>query len=122
MPCPPAQVDLSFIKYVSTDADFEIERAKPGLILADVYSKAFGPCSAMDSLLYNLYFDITDAGKQFGVIRAQSDHIKALQSQLKCTPQSRFVLYKDGSKIEEVDGPQLPIITGLVNQHASVGA
>merc|ERR1712060_498657 len=113
---PAAKLDLDFITYAATNAEYDASLATSGLVVVDVYPKAFGACTMLDKHWYNTVFDSGDAGLELKVVRAQSDNIDRL-SKFRDQAKPYFLFYQDGQEIGQVDGPKLPHIMAMIDKH-----
>ena len=105
-----AKADVSFVRNISSDAEWETQVArnrKPELLVIDVHSKCWGPTEMLNGHLSRWFYESEDSDA-VGVIfmRACADNIGALR-QFRGDPQSSFMLYLQGQRCGVIKGPSL---------------
>ena len=101
-------VDISFIKPAVDNDDWkrEVTDQTGTLVIVEVFSSKWGPCSHLDGHYQALYYDKAES---FAIkfVRAQADAISALIT-YKDSSKPCFLLYLDQAEQAKIEGPNLP--------------
>ena len=102
---------MSFIKQLESKAELEaLIAGQSALVVVEAYNKAFGPTTAINAHLYNVFCDNADKGKQLVMARG---------TQSACFPGkfgaddsfSHFIFYKGSTEVQTLHSHQPPVPT-----------
>jgi len=113
------KVDVSFMRMVNTQADWQREVIDAGdklLCIVDAYDKDWGPCEMIAGHLSNFYFDL---GEKYGMkfVRAKANEVTDLK-EFCGTAEPHFVIYLSGQLVETIAGADIPKIKSSIESKA----
>ena len=116
---PRLKTDVSFMKFVTLEKDWEKEVLNAGdsvLVVVDVYNPNWGPCEMCSGHFGNLFFD---NGDEYGMrfVRAEATKIPAL-IEFRDSAQPNFVFYLNGEMVTKIAGADIVKIKETIFEKA----
>ena len=116
---PRLKVDVTYMKFVQSEKDWDKEVMQAGdgvLCIVDAYNPNWGPCEMTAGLFTNWFFDNgDDYGMRF--VRADASKIGAL-IEFRDTCEPNFAFYKGGEQVAKVKGADIVAIKNTIFEKA----
>ena len=116
---PRLKVDVGYMKFVSSEAEWQREVMSAGdgvLCIVDVYNPLWGPCEMVAGHFTNVFYDNgDDMGMRF--VRADASKISGL-IEFRDTSLPNFVFYLNGEQVGKGEGADIVKIRSTIFEKA----